>query len=264
MQLYHHPFSLESQKVRLALEEKDIDYLSHKMNPLKGRDLDLDFIHMNPTGKLPVFKNGDIVILNTLSIIGYIDNIKEPLGGDDIDREKMLTWMQRIDEWKPKLFTLSHIPHKYILFFSSFKRRVIIARMAESPDLASKYHLKLHDAYATEDQLKDRDSVNQIKEQLIGLLDDAENQLAETEFLAGSKFSLADAMFIPILGRIELLNKKNEYISSRTHLSHYWNCVKQRPSYDAVIGKYFRGWRKYKTLYKTYCGVWIRNLFKRY
>lgn len=72
MQLYHHPFSLDSQKVRLALEEKGMDYSSHRMNPLKGRNLDLDFFRMNPTGKLPVFKNGDLVIFDTMSIIEYV------------------------------------------------------------------------------------------------------------------------------------------------------------------------------------------------
>jgi len=136
--------------------------------------------------------------------------------------------------------------------------------MAESPDFAREYHLKLRDAYATEEQLKDQDAVNQSKEQLINLLDDADNQLAESTYLLGEEFSMADAMFVPILARIEVLNKGDEYISSRTHLSDYWIRVKKRPSYHAVIGKYFSGWRKFRTLYSTYCVVWVRNLFRRY
>lgn len=264
MQLYHHPFSLDSQKVRLALEEKGVDYSSHRLNPLKARNLDLDFFSMNLSEKIPVFKNAELVIFDTLSIIGYIDSINAPLGGDVVDREKMLEWMNKIDEWNPKLFTLMHVPKKYILFFTRFKRRVIIARMAESGELAGKYHLKLQDAYATEEQLKDPDALNHSKELLINLLDDADNQLAESTYLSGEEFSMADAMFVPVLARIELLNKGDEYISSRTHLSDYWNRVKKRPSYHAVIGKYFSGWRKYRTLYSTYCTVWVRNLFRRY
>lgn len=194
----------------------------------------------------------------------YIDSINAPLGGDVVDREKMLEWMKKIDEWNPKLFTLMHVPKKYILFFTRFKRRVIIARMAESGELAGKYHSKLQDAYATEEQLKDPDALNHSKELLINLLDDADNQLAESTYLSGEEFSMADAMFVPVLARIEVLNKGDEYISSRTHLSDYWNRVKKRPSYHAVIGKYFSGWRKYRTLYSTYCTVWVRNLFRRY
>jgi len=95
MQLYHHPFSLDSQKVRLALEEKEVDYSSLRMNPLKARNLDLDFFRMSPSGKLPVFKNAELVIFDTLDIIWYIDSINTPLGGNDVDREKMVGWMKK-------------------------------------------------------------------------------------------------------------------------------------------------------------------------
>ncbi|KAH9326209.1 hypothetical protein KI387_006387, partial [Taxus chinensis] len=166
MQLYHHPYSLDSQKVRLALEEKDVDYWSYRINPLKARNLDSDFFRMNPTGKIPVLTNGEHVIFDTLSMIQYIDSVKEPLGGAAVDRDKMLEWMKWIDRWNPKLFTLSHVPRKYRLFFSRFQRRAAITRMAECSDLIDKYRLKLQSAYATEEQLKDEDLMNNTKEQL--------------------------------------------------------------------------------------------------
>ncbi|GLJ06405.1 hypothetical protein SUGI_0038350 [Cryptomeria japonica] len=264
MQLYHHPYSLDSQKVRLALEEKDVDYWSYRLNPLKARNLDSNFFRMNPTGKIPVLTNGEHVIKDTLSIIQYIDSLKDPLGGDAVDREKMLEWMKWIDTWNPKLFTLSHIPHKYRLFFSRFQRRAIVTRMAESSDLIDKYRSKLQNAYITEEQLKDKDLINNTEEQLIKILDAAENQLVSQTFLAGGAFSMADCMFVPILARIELLNLSEEYISPRKQLSDYWSRVKERRSYRTVIGKYFSGWRKYKTLYGTYSSVWLRNFFRRY
>lgn len=69
MQLYHHPYSLDSQKVRLALEEKGIDYTSYHVNPITGKNMDSSFFTMNPSGELPVFKNGAHVIFNTIEII---------------------------------------------------------------------------------------------------------------------------------------------------------------------------------------------------
>lgn len=237
--------------MRLALEEKGLDYWPYSINPLKARNLDSRIFRMNPTGKLPVFLNGQHIIFDTLPILQYIDSINEPLGGDAVDREKMLVWMRWIDLWNPKLFTLRHVPQKYRLFFSRFQRRAAIARMAECPELADKYHLKLRSAYATEEQLKDKEMINSSNELLIKILDAAEGQLSSTNFLAGGAFSMADCMFIPILARINLLNLEEEYIGSRSHLLDYWNRVKKRPSYHAVIGKYFSGWKKYKTLYAT-------------
>lgn len=270
MQLYHHPYSLDSQKVRLALEEKGIDYTSYRVNPLTGKNMDSSFFRMNPSGKLPVFQNGShSIIYNTIEIIQYIERIAlvsvsgtrntiTPSSGE------VIKWMNKIQEWNPKFFTLSHVPEKYRRAVSKFIRRVVIARMAESPDLASSYHLKLREAYDTEDKLKEPDVLHESEEKLITLLDEVEVKLNETQYLAGEEFSMADVMLIPILARLVLLNLEDEYIGSRPSVDKYLSVVKQRPSYRKVIGKYFNGWRRQKTLITTWCIVSIRSKLKRY
>lgn len=264
MHLYHHAFSMNSQKVRLALEEKGLDYVSHSLNPLLGKDLDVEIFQVNPNGKIPVFSTGSCVIRETLPIIQFIDSINEPLGTQGVDREKVLEWMKTVSEWSPKLFTLSHIPSKLRRYLSRFKRRVAIARMADNPDMSSKYRLKLQNVYATEDLLGDREAVDANKLQLISMLDAAERQLLSTEYLAGGSFTMADVMFIPVLARLELLSVDNEYIHSRQHLSKYWVKMKQRPTYYNVIGWYFSGLNKYKTLFTTAVKIGFRDLFKMY
>ena len=187
-------------------------------------------------------------------------------GADNItlSSTEVSEWMQRIQEWKPKFFTLVHIPEKYQHYVSKFLRRVIIARMAESPDLAAAYHHKLKKAYETEEQLKNPDISKQDKEHLIRLLDEVETQLNETAYLAGEEFTMADVMLIPVLARLVLLNLEEEYIGSRPNIAEYWILVQQRPSYKKVIGKYFNGWRKYKTLMKTWCFVRVRTVLRRF
>lgn len=267
MQLYHHPYSLDSQKVRLALEEKGIDYTSFHVNPITGKNMDVSFFRMNPTAKIPVFKNGSHIIFDTIEIIQYIERIVAVSSGGNsitLSSREVIEWMQKIQEWKPKFFTLSHVPEKHRLFVSKFIRRVVIARMAESPDLASAYHRKLKDFYETEDKLKNQDVLKRSKEYLIRLLDAVETKLNETPYLAGEEFTMADVMLIPVLARLVLLKLGEEYIVSRPKIAEYWIEVQQRPSYKEVIGKYFNGWRKHKTLIKTWCFVHIRNLLKRY
>lgn len=266
MQLYHHPYSLDSQKVRLALEERGIDYTSYHVNPITGKNMDSSFFRMNPSGKLPVFQNGGHIIFNTIEIIQYIERIAAvSSGGDDIpisDRE--LQWMQKIQQWNPKFFTLSHVPDKYRFYVSKFIRRVVIARMAESPDLAGAYHRKLKEAYDTEDKLKNPEVLRRDKDHLIRLLDEVETKLNETAYLAGEEFSMADVMLIPVLARLTLLDLEDEYIRSRPNIAEYWDFVQQRPSYKKVIGKYFNGWKRYNTLLKTWCFVRLRSMLRRY
>lgn len=172
--------------------------------------------------------------------------------------------MQKIQEWNPKFFTLAHVPEKYRLTISKFIRRVVIARMAESPDLASAYHRKLKEAYETEDKLKNPEVVKRSKEHLVQLLEEVETKLSETSYLGGEEFSMADAMLIPVLARLVLLNLEDEYISSRPNIAEYWILVQQRPSYRKVIGRYFNGWRRYKTLIKTWSFVRIRSLLRKF
>nr|WQA41662.1 glutathione S-transferase [Salix lindleyana] len=267
MQLYHHPYSLDSQKVRLALEEKGIDYTSNHVNPITGRNMDASFFRINQSARLPVFQNGSHIIFNTIEIIQYIERIAVvSLGGDDtfFSSREVVGWMHKIQAWNPKYFTLSHVPEKYRISVSKFNRQVIIARMSESPELASSYHCKLKDAYETEDKLKNPLVLKRSKEHLVRLLDEVETKLKETAFLAGDEFSMADVMLIPVLARLVLLNVEDEYISSRPNIAEYWVLMQQRPSYKKVIGKYFNGWRRYKTLVKTWCFVRFRSLLRRY
>uniref|UniRef100_A0A5B7BRE1 Putative glutathione S-transferase TCHQD n=2 Tax=Davidia involucrata TaxID=16924 RepID=A0A5B7BRE1_DAVIN len=267
MQLYHHPYSLDSQKVRLALEEKGIDYTSFHVNPITGKNMESSFFRMNPSAELPVFKNGTHIIFNTIQIIQYIERIalvSSDGGNISLSSGEVVEWMNKIQEWNPKFFTRSHIPEKYRLFVSKFIRRVVIARMAEFPDLASAYHRKLREEYDTEDKLRNPEVLKRSEEHLVRLLDEVETKLSETSYLLGEEFTMADVMLIPVLARLVLLNLEDEYINSRPNIAEYWNLVQQRPGYKKVIGRYFNGWRRYKTLLKTWCFVRLRSLLKRY
>lgn len=58
---------------------------------------------------------------------------------------------------------------------------------------------------------------------LVGLLDDAEQQLSSTTYLAGSSYSVADVMFTPVLFRLGMANKTGEYLKPRPKVSEYYN-----------------------------------------
>jgi ganglioside-induced differentiation-associated protein 1 len=112
--------------------------------------------------------------------------------------------------------------------------------------------------------LKNLDSVKQSEDELHAILDEAESQLGHTTYLAGEEFTLADSMFIPLLVRVSLLDLEDEYINTQPNVLEYYNMVKKRSSYKIVIEKYFGGWKKYCTLYKTACFLLVRNTFRRY
>lgn len=61
------------------------------------------------------------------------------------------------------------------------------------------------------------------RKQLATLLDEAEQQLSRTPFLAGEAYSVADVMFTPVLFRLGMANKTGEYLKPRPNVSSYFN-----------------------------------------
>jgi glutathione S-transferase len=264
MELYQHPLSLNCQKVRIALEEKNLDYEIYTINPLKAKNLDPDFFRANSSGNLPVLKNSNVVICESLPILQYVNGINGPLGDDKVHHEKVQEWVKKVDEWDARVFTLSHVSERTLRFFSRFKRRVVIARMAKNPDLANKYHNKLNSMHAMEEKLKSSEELLANEKQLIVLLDEAEDQLRTTEFLAGFEFSIADASFVPILARIQLLKLVPELLKPRPRLLEYFGRMKVRPSYEEVIQGYSSQLKQMRVVLPSVCNVALRKLFSRY
>ncbi|BBM96944.1 glutathione S-transferase [Marchantia polymorpha subsp. ruderalis] len=264
MQLFHHPLSFNSQKVRIALEEKQVDYWPTRVNPIKARNLDPDFFRQNPDGTIPVLINGQTVMNDTLAILQYIDSINQPLGGERVKRDLVHSWLLKIDAWDSKPFTLSHYPEKVLQFFSRFRRRVVIARMAKFPDLAEKYHAKLNNMHELEARRLDSEAVTANKQQLIDILDAADVELTNSKYLCGQDFSMADVAFIPVLARIEQLPQGASLIEDRKRVSEYWLRMKERPSYKAAIGKYATKLGRVKLIVPAICNVSARRLFGRY
>ncbi|KAH7294763.1 hypothetical protein KP509_27G017600 [Ceratopteris richardii] len=213
---------------------------------------------------MPVFQNGSLILRDTLGILLFIDSINEPLGGISVNKERIEEWMRRINAWEFRPFTLSNIPIKMRTYFGRFKRRVIIAKMARNPSLASNLRGKLQRAYATEEMMNTAEILEGSKRQLQDLLDMAEQQLESSPYLVGESFTMADVMFIPVLGWLELLSVDKEYIHKRKNISCYWDKAKRRASYKLVIGKHFGGLNKYKTFLTTTINVSFRTLTKRY
>lgn len=60
--------------MRLALEERGIDYTSFHVNPITGKNMDSLFFRMNTSAKLPVLKNGAHIIYDTVEIIEYVSS----------------------------------------------------------------------------------------------------------------------------------------------------------------------------------------------
>lgn len=60
-------------KVMIVLEEKGLEYASRLMEFSKGEHKSPEVLALNPRGQLPTFKDGDIVVNESLAAIVYLD-----------------------------------------------------------------------------------------------------------------------------------------------------------------------------------------------
>jgi len=77
IELYWGSGSPYSWRVMLALEWKKTPYASNMINFSKGEHKAPSFLALNPRGKVPVLKDGDIVLYETLAIMNYLER-KQP------------------------------------------------------------------------------------------------------------------------------------------------------------------------------------------
>src|SRR6516162_3060612 len=72
---------------------------------------------------------------------------------------------------------------------------------------------------------------------MVLLLDEMEEALVTTRWLASDEYTLADVAFTPYLARLEHLNIL-DMIGPRTHVADWYRRCKERPSFHAAIVKW--------------------------
>uniref|UniRef100_E1TD72 Glutathione S-transferase domain protein n=1 Tax=Burkholderia sp. (strain CCGE1003) TaxID=640512 RepID=E1TD72_BURSG len=71
--LHHSPFSVASQKVRLALAEKQLEWNDRLIDLLAGEHLSADFLQLNARAEVPVLEHDGRVLTDSWFICEYLD-----------------------------------------------------------------------------------------------------------------------------------------------------------------------------------------------
>ena len=74
MKLYHNPVSTCSQKVRLVLAEKGLEYESEVLDLLAGDQFAPDYVAKNPSAVVPTLEDGGRVFVESTLINEYLDD----------------------------------------------------------------------------------------------------------------------------------------------------------------------------------------------
>jgi len=238
--LYTYPLAYAPGKTVLALAEKGVAFTPQTIDLFNGQSLSPEYLKLNPHGTVPTLKDGDTLVPESKEIVEHVNNKDgKPLGGDKVDQTLAAAWADKIHAWDGNLFVAGNGDPgtaKVLQGLQDYKIKYAEARAKQHPELAQVYAEKIEGMKKAGAEGADKAKVAANLSQLTSILDDAEQQLAQSPYLAGEEYSIADVMFTPMLFRLGVVGKTGEYLKPRPKVSDYFNRVKTRPSFRQAFG----------------------------
>jgi len=230
--LYHNAVSTCSQKVRLALAYKGIDFDSHEIDLIAGGQHEPDYVKLNPNHVVPTLvENGTALIESTL-INEYInDSVPEPamLAYDPTQRHSARLLVKTIDDKvhpATGVVTFAIGPRSLLLRQPSDVREANINAIPDPARRAVRRSVIEHGVKAPE--------FAGAVATLVGIMNRADAALESGGWLSGDGFGLADAALLPYVVRLDHLYMTS-VIEARGNLLAWYERAQELPAFARAI-----------------------------
>lgn len=244
LELFHASESLCSQKVKLVLAEKNLEWKSHLLNLLTFENLQPNYIQLNPKVVVPTLIDDGRVITDSATIIKYLDrqfpNPKLTPAEPKL-QEKMNNWIDLQDRFPMRELMYGNYRgiEGIILRRSVRVKEKLLPQLIQTyPEFRQQYSAKLKDVREWNSTINNKQEIAEIDAKIKPILDRLEEQLSQTPWLCGDTYSLADTVWTVVLKRLnelkyDLLWENN----TRPALKLYFACLKSRSSFNTAIEK---------------------------
>jgi glutathione S-transferase len=234
IELYHFGFSTCSQKVRLVLAEKGLEFESHEVDLMAGEQNDPEYVKLNPKHVVPTLVHDGQVLVESSLIIKYLDDAfsappmrpHDALGRYAVDR-----WLMHADEaLHPAAPTVTFAigPRKLIIQQPKEVREANLAGIQNPIERATRRSVIEHGVAAPE--------FAGALGIFLDTLDQMEAELAGQRWLSGARFGLADATLLPYVLRLEHLAMDPLIeCEARPRVADWLGRVKALPSYATAV-----------------------------
>lgn len=236
LQLYTHPMSPCSQKVRIVLAEKGLTWDKIDINLPGKENLSPDYLKLNPLGVVPTLVEDGRPVIESSIICEYLEErFPDPRlrPTDAWQTARMRLWMKHIDnKVHPSCGALQWplVMADKLKLLSVEEQDKIIDKVPEKPRRERQRRL-LKQGYDAPDVVE---AVG-VYEKTIRDLDEL---LADQAWIAGDQFSLADAAMAPYFQTPYQFGWSDWY-NSRRNVAGWYNRVRERGSYQAAVADDF-------------------------
>lgn len=240
--LYAFPPSHCSQKVRLALAEKQVAYTTRFVDiEMRLQNFEPAYLRLNPRGVVPTLVHGDRVVTDSATIIRYVDEAFEGprlTPEDETERKRMDDWIDLQDRLRIRELTFGSMKGGMGFALRAvsmpMRRRKLLRLRRAHPELAEIYDFKLDDLQQWRASIASPDEMAKARAEMDAALDRVESRLGEAPYLAGGAYSLADLAWTCLFARLRMLGLAESFWSAgnRHRIGAYVDRLRSRPSFD--------------------------------
>ncbi|XP_045496095.1 ganglioside-induced differentiation-associated protein 1 [Colias croceus] len=261
--LYCNYYSFYSQKVLMALYEKNIEFEPLLMDITKGEQYSSCFLEVNPRGEIPVLKVNNSIIPDSTRILDFLEfhlNQETPplinVSSDSKVLSNINKFREMIEALPAGLITVGSFFHPNLCGSPKLPFILPVREVLKSGDLSGSKNLRklAKENPKAERELLYKAEIQDRKHEILSneeeylkvlnivdeVLSQVEQQLtkqSEGNWLCCEQFSIADISLGVLLQRLWELGLEERFWSGgkRPHIENYYNRIKERESFKKTI-----------------------------
>jgi glutathione S-transferase len=232
IELFHNSISTCSQKVRLCLAEKNLQWKSHHIDFHKREHLQPTYLRINPNGVVPTMLVDGRPVIESSVICEYIAEEFSQIGirlipKDPIIKGQMRSWLRYIDEVPTASIRIPSFNKLFLQSLNEFSEGEF-ADLSESMPLRKHFYQNMGQTGFSETELE------QSIERLLQTIKRIDTAVSKCGWIVGDHITLADLCVLPIIVRMEDL-KMGGLWQRFPRFTHWYERMKMRGSFSEAF-----------------------------
>ena len=232
LELYGNHRSTCSQKVRICLAEKKVEWVNHNVDLAAGEHLAPAYLALNPNGVVPTLVHVGRAIPESTVICEYIDEIHPHaprLAPEDAGaRAEMRVWLRYLDEVPSMAIRVPTFQNILLPNFQKMSAAEFDAFVERNP-LRKPFLKRMGQSGFSQEDVDI--AIGQLDQSLARM----EDALADGPWLMGDLYTIADICMAPLVQRLEDLGMADMWTATRPRVGDWYDRIRAREAYQEAF-----------------------------